>query len=66
MLESNNIPATFILSKDGSIVIDKVGAADWNSQKVREQLDQTSFSISAINKMLLNSIVKAYTPNLTE
>ena len=40
MLESNNIPATFILSKDGSIVIDKVGAADWNSQKVREQLDK--------------------------
>ncbi|WP_062061076.1 TlpA family protein disulfide reductase [Aquimarina longa] len=36
---SKTIPATYILDKKGNIIIDKVGAADWNSSKVRETID---------------------------
>jgi thiol-disulfide isomerase/thioredoxin len=39
-LLSSTIPATFILSKDRKIVIDKRGAADWNSKTIRKLLDQ--------------------------
>lgn len=39
-LESSSIPATFILSKDKKIVVEKYGAADWNSTKTRNILDQ--------------------------
>lgn len=39
-LESSSIPATFILSKDKKIVVEKYGAADWNSTKTRKILDQ--------------------------
>ncbi len=35
-LESSSIPATFILSKDKKIVIDKRGAADWNSESYKK------------------------------
>ena len=35
----NSIPRTFIISKTGEIVIDKTGAADWNSNTVLETLD---------------------------
>lgn len=38
-LEASSIPRTFILDKQGHIVIDKTGAADWNSKTVRELLD---------------------------
>ena len=38
-LQSNSIPATFVISKKGAIVIKKTGPADWNSEKVREILD---------------------------
>jgi len=34
------LPTTYVLSKSGSIVIDKVGAADWNSDSFRGTLDQ--------------------------
>ena len=38
-LETNSIPASYLIDSNGNIVIDKVGAADWNSDKVRELLD---------------------------
>lgn len=38
--ETNSIPATYLLDKDGTILISKVGAADWNSSKVRKLLDE--------------------------
>lgn len=38
-LRSNSIPATYLISIDGSIVIDKTGAAQWNSPSVRSLLD---------------------------
>jgi thiol-disulfide isomerase/thioredoxin len=34
-----SIPTTFVISKDGKIVVEKNGAANWNSPKFREQLD---------------------------
>lgn len=38
-LYSNSIPATFLIAKNGDIIIEKKGAASWNSKKVRKQLD---------------------------
>lgn len=38
-LESSSIPATFIISKDRKIVVNKKGAANWNSTKVRDLID---------------------------
>ncbi|MDY8137748.1 TlpA disulfide reductase family protein [Aquimarina sp. 2201CG5-10] len=37
---SKSIPATYLIDKKGNIIIDKVGAANWNSDKVRETIDQ--------------------------
>ena len=37
---TNSIPATYVLDKKGTIVIDKVGSADWNSSKTRKMLDK--------------------------
>ena len=39
-LVSNSIPATFIMDKNGTIVVDKKGPADWNSDKIRKLLDE--------------------------
>lgn len=39
LLEVSSIPRTFVLDPKGHIVIDKTGAADWNSDKVRKLLD---------------------------
>ncbi|CAM1362855.1 Thiol-disulfide isomerase or thioredoxin [Tenacibaculum sediminilitoris] len=39
-LVSNTIPATFILDKNGTIMVDKRGPADWNSNKIRILLDE--------------------------
>lgn len=39
LLEASSIPRTFILDQLGHIVVDKTGAADWNSMKVRQLLD---------------------------
>lgn len=39
LLEASSIPRTFVLDQKGHIVIDKTGAADWNSKSVRELLD---------------------------
>lgn len=38
-LSTGTIPTTYILSKDGKIVLEKVGAAKWNSSKVKNMLD---------------------------
>ncbi len=35
----SSIPRTFLIDKQGNIVIDKTGAANWNSEKVRSQID---------------------------
>mgnify|MGYP001109297991 CR=1 FL=1 len=39
-LESSSIPVTYILDKQGNIVVDKTGAANWNSDKTRSLLDK--------------------------
>lgn len=39
-LSSKSIPATFVIDKSGKIIIDKRGAADWNSYKTRKILDK--------------------------
>jgi thiol-disulfide isomerase/thioredoxin len=38
-LYSRSIPATYLISKDGKIVIEKKGAADWNSDTVRTTIE---------------------------
>lgn len=38
--ETNSIPATYLIDKEGNILISKVGAANWNSKKVRKLLDE--------------------------
>lgn len=38
--EVSSIPATFILDKNGKIVIHEVGALDWNSDTIRKLLDE--------------------------
>jgi len=35
-----SIPRTFLIDKKGKIVIDKTGASNWNSQKVRTIIDE--------------------------
>lgn len=39
-LDGYSLPSTYVIDKKGNIVIHKVGAADWNSQKTRETLDE--------------------------
>ena len=39
-LSFRTIPRTFVINKDGEIVIDEASAINWNSEKVRGQLDQ--------------------------
>lgn len=38
--KNNSIPATYLIDKNGNIVISKTGAANWNSDKVRNLLDE--------------------------
>ena len=38
--ETNSIPASYLLDKEGNILISKTGAADWDSGKVRNLLDK--------------------------
>ncbi|MFC4222094.1 TlpA family protein disulfide reductase [Flagellimonas marina] len=38
-LMSKSIPATYIISKSGKIVVDEKGAANWNSESTRALLD---------------------------
>jgi len=37
--ETNSIPASYLINKKGEILISKVGAANWNSDKVRKLID---------------------------
>jgi len=37
---TTSIPASYLIDKKGNIVISKVGAADWNSAKVRKLIDE--------------------------
>lgn len=39
-LETNSIPSSYLIDKDGYIRIKKVGAANWNSGKVRSFIDE--------------------------
>ena len=39
-MNSNSLPTTYIVESSGHIVASKVGAADWNSDKVRKLLDR--------------------------
>lgn len=39
-LETRSIPRTFIINKKGQIVVDESGAVDWNSETVRNQINQ--------------------------
>ena len=38
-MDGRTLPTTYVIDKDGSIVVDKVGAADWNSESFRKTLD---------------------------
>jgi len=38
-MNSNSLPTTYVIDSKGNIVASKVGAADWNSSKVRSLLD---------------------------
>jgi thiol-disulfide isomerase/thioredoxin len=38
-MSSNSLPTTYVIDRKGTIVASKVGAADWNSSKVRSLLD---------------------------
>jgi len=38
-LDTNSLPTTYVLSKSGEIVMNRSGAADWNSDKVHAVLD---------------------------
>ena len=38
-LKTGSIPRTFVINKQGEIVVDESGAIDWNSETVRNQLD---------------------------
>nr|WP_297782921.1 TlpA disulfide reductase family protein [uncultured Allomuricauda sp.] len=40
VLESGSIPVTYIIDKQGNIVVDKTGAANWNSDKTRSLLEK--------------------------
>lgn len=39
-LKTRSIPRTFVIDKDGNIIMDKTGAANWNSEMVRSTLDR--------------------------
>ncbi|HMC00190.1 MAG TPA: TlpA disulfide reductase family protein [Flavobacteriaceae bacterium] len=39
LLKSSSIPRTFLIDKEGNILINKSGAANWNSEKVRNTID---------------------------
>ncbi len=41
-MQSNSLPTTFIINKKGEIVVNKTGAVDWNSDKVRDLLNELS------------------------
>lgn len=38
-LDSSSLPTTYIINKKGEIVLKEIGAADWNTKKLRTLLD---------------------------
>ncbi|CAL2108229.1 cytochrome c biogenesis protein CcmG, thiol:disulfide interchange protein DsbE [Tenacibaculum sp. 190524A02b] len=40
VFNTNSIPKTYIISKNGEILVNKNGAADWNSSVIRNLLDR--------------------------
>ena len=40
IFDVSSIPRTFLIDRSGSIVMDKSGAANWNSKAVRETIDE--------------------------
>ena len=40
LLSSNVLPTTYVLARDGSLIIKKTGAADWNATMMHEVLDR--------------------------
>jgi thiol-disulfide isomerase/thioredoxin len=40
LLNSRALPTTYVINKKGEVVINKTGAANWNSPKTREILDK--------------------------
>ncbi len=38
-MDGRTLPTTYVLNKNGQIVVEKVGSADWNSDKFRKTLD---------------------------
>lgn len=36
----NSIPRTFLIDKNGKIIIDETGAANWNSDAIRKTIDE--------------------------
>jgi thiol-disulfide isomerase/thioredoxin len=39
-LNSNSLPTTYIINRKGKIIIEEVGAHDWNSENFRTKLDR--------------------------
>ena len=39
-MQSNSLPTTYIINRSGEIVVNKTGAADWDSKKVKDLLDE--------------------------
>jgi thiol-disulfide isomerase/thioredoxin len=37
---ASSIPRTFLIDREGNIIIDKSGAANWNSETVRKTIDE--------------------------
>jgi thiol-disulfide isomerase/thioredoxin len=40
LFEVPSIPRTFLIDKNGNVIIDESGAANWNSEKVRTTIDE--------------------------
>lgn len=40
VFDVSSIPRTFLIDKSGAIVMDKAGAANWNSKEVRDTIDE--------------------------
>jgi thiol-disulfide isomerase/thioredoxin len=39
-LKGKTLPTTYLIGKSGAIVVKKIGAADWNSESLRQTLDK--------------------------
>ena len=40
VLFSQSLPTTYLISKEGEIVIEETGAADWDSKKTKKVIDR--------------------------